>query len=260
MRKSLSLTPSPQHRLVSTKPTTGALLGVSATSAIQGVNRGQPNTVYISKSIGQLRPLWKLRSMPIVNSACDAWPRERYSPSLEFVSLWGTKASGALDGDVDIVDRVYRTQVLASVLSSHTGPALLNNLWFVSLPVFTAEPCSHPPWLIPVHAQHGSQGVTIQNILQAIHDVLHAPIEESLLWILPSDDDRTRVYHAYRERVALVGDDKRGILGVDWVGEKTQFVCLARDEALARKRVADKGMWPCVYALKLKKGALTSDL
>ncbi|KAF8598650.1 hypothetical protein BDV93DRAFT_526653 [Ceratobasidium sp. AG-I] len=116
------------------------------------------------------------------------------------------------------------------------------------------------PWLIPVHAQHGSQGVTIQNILQAIHDVLHAPIEESLLWLLPSDDDRTRVYHAYRERVALVGDDRRGILGVDWVGEKTQFVCLARDEALARKRVADKGMWPCVYALKVKKGALTSDV
>ncbi|KAF8597586.1 hypothetical protein BDV93DRAFT_527358 [Ceratobasidium sp. AG-I] len=116
------------------------------------------------------------------------------------------------------------------------------------------------PWLVPVHAQEGSAGVTIRDVLQAVHDVLYVPIEESMLWLLPSDDDRNRIYHAYRERIARVGDDRRGILAVDWLGEKTQFVCLARDEALAKKRVADKAMWPLAYSLKLKKGALTSDV
>ncbi|KAG8693527.1 hypothetical protein FRC08_009057 [Ceratobasidium sp. 394] len=118
------------------------------------------------------------------------------------------------------------------------------------------------PWLVPVHAQPGSAGVTVGDILQAVHDVLRTPVEESMPWLLPTDDDRARLYHAYRERISRNGDDRRGILAVDWLGEKTLFVCLGRDEALAKRRVADKELWPHVYALKLKlrKGTLVSDV
>lgn len=118
------------------------------------------------------------------------------------------------------------------------------------------------PWLVPVHAQPGSAGVTVRDVLQAIHDVLHYPVEESMLRQLPTDDDRARLYHAYRRRIKRNGDDRRGILTVDWLGEKSLFVCLGRDEALAKRRVADKKMWPHVYALKLKlrNGALVSDM
>ncbi|KAG8700333.1 hypothetical protein FRC09_006018 [Ceratobasidium sp. 395] len=118
------------------------------------------------------------------------------------------------------------------------------------------------PWLVPVHAQSGAAGVTVGDILSAIHSVLYTQVEESMLWLLPTDDDRTRLYHAYRERVSRNGDDRRGILAVDWLGDKTLFVCLGRDEALAKRRVADKEMWPHVYALKLKlrRGTLVSDV
>ncbi|KAG9074856.1 hypothetical protein FS749_013529 [Ceratobasidium sp. UAMH 11750] len=118
------------------------------------------------------------------------------------------------------------------------------------------------PWLVPVYAQAGAAGVTIGDILQAVYDVLYTPVEESMLWLLPTDNDRTYLYHAYRERISRNGDDRRGILAVDWLGEKTHFVCLGRDEALAKWRVADKGMWPHVYALKLslRKGTLVSDV
>lgn len=154
----------------------------------------------------------------------------------------------------------------AVVLSGHEPERLYEHpasvAYATSPPVpFILIACNDAlPWLVPVHAQEGSAGVTIRDVLQAVHDVLYLPIEESMLWLLPSDDDRTRIYHAYRERISRVGDDRRGILAVDWLGEKTQFVCLARDEALAKKRVADKGMWPHMYALKVKKGALTSDV
>jgi hypothetical protein len=118
------------------------------------------------------------------------------------------------------------------------------------------------PWLVPVHAQPGAAGVTVGDILQAVYDVLRTPVEESMPWLLPTEDDRARLYHAYRERISRNGDDRRGILAVDWLGEKTLFVCLGRDEALAKRRVADKEMWPHVYALKLKlrKGTLVSDM
>ncbi|KAG9080400.1 hypothetical protein FRC06_006635, partial [Ceratobasidium sp. 370] len=108
------------------------------------------------------------------------------------------------------------------------------------------------PWLVPVHAQPGSAGVTVGDILQALYDVLRTPVEESMLWFLPTDDDRARLYHAYRERISRNDDDHRGIIAADWLGDKTLFVCLGRDEALAKRRVADEEMWPHVYALKLK--------
>ncbi|KAG8735442.1 hypothetical protein FRC10_010601 [Ceratobasidium sp. 414] len=118
------------------------------------------------------------------------------------------------------------------------------------------------PWLVPVYAQAGSAGVTVGDIFRAIYDVLCTPVEESMPWLLPTDDDRARLHHAYYERISRNGDDPRGILAVDWLGEKTLFVCLGRDEALAKRRVADKEMWPHVYALKLKlrKGTLVSDV
>ncbi|KAF8595689.1 hypothetical protein BDV93DRAFT_564107 [Ceratobasidium sp. AG-I] len=116
------------------------------------------------------------------------------------------------------------------------------------------------PWLIPVYAQAGSAGVTVRDVFQAVYDILDTPITESMLWVLPSDEDRNHIYDAYMERIVRVGDDRRGILAVDWLCEKTLFVCLARDEALARKRVAEKEMWPVVFTLNLKKEVLVSDV
>ncbi|CCO31955.1 hypothetical protein BN14_06007 [Rhizoctonia solani AG-1 IB] len=79
--------------------------------------------------------------------------------------------------------------------------------------------------------------------------------------LLPTDEDRARLYQAYHDRIKRSGADNKAIIAVDWLGQKTLFVCLERDEALARKRVKEEHMWPYVFSLKLKmrKGALVSD-
>ncbi|QRV99089.1 hypothetical protein RhiJN_27108 [Ceratobasidium sp. AG-Ba] len=156
----------------------------------------------------------------------------------------------------------------AVVLSGHEPEYLFEHpasvAYATSPPVpFMLIACNDAlPWLVPVHAQQGSAGVTVRDVLQAVHAVLYTPVEESMLWLLPSDTDRARLYNAYQDRISRNGDDRRGILAVDWLGEKSLFVCLGRDEALAKRRVADKDMWPHVYALKLKlrKGTLVSDV
>lgn len=154
----------------------------------------------------------------------------------------------------------------AAVLSGSEPQMLFEHPVSVAYATFPPTPfilvtCNHAlPWLVPIYAQEGSAGVTIRDVFQAIRDVLYTPIEESLLWMLPSGDNRNRIYNAYKERIARVGDDRRGILAVDWLGEKTLFVCLARDDGLARRRVEGKEMWPLVYALILKKGTPVSDI
>ncbi|KAH7337415.1 hypothetical protein B0J17DRAFT_718184 [Rhizoctonia solani] len=108
------------------------------------------------------------------------------------------------------------------------------------------------PWLTPVHARESS-GVTVRDVLEAISEVTHIQIEESVTQLLPTDKDRAQLYQAYHDRVKRNGGaDKEGILAVDWLGRKTSFVCLARDEAVARKRVVEEYMWPFVFTLKLK--------
>jgi hypothetical protein len=117
------------------------------------------------------------------------------------------------------------------------------------------------PWLVPVHAHQGSMGVTVRDVLEAVYGVLHTPVEKSMVRQLPTDEDRDRLYRAYYERVERSRTNEKAILAVDWLGEKSLFVCLERNEALARKRVKEESMWPYVFALKLKmrKGALVSD-
>ncbi|KAJ1301314.1 hypothetical protein OPQ81_003716 [Rhizoctonia solani] len=119
------------------------------------------------------------------------------------------------------------------------------------------------PWLAPVHAREGSAGVTVRDVLEAIYEVTHTQVEASMAQHLPTDEDRARLYRAYHSRVKRSGGvDNKGILAVDWLGEKTLFVSLERDEVLARKRVKEEHMWPYVFSLKLKmrKGALVSDV
>ncbi|KAF8688446.1 hypothetical protein RHS03_09713, partial [Rhizoctonia solani] len=118
------------------------------------------------------------------------------------------------------------------------------------------------PWLAPVHAREGSQGVTIRDVLEAISEVIHTQVDANMAQLLPTDEDRARLYRAYHDRVKRTrAHDNRGLLAIDWLGEKTLFVCLERDEAVARKRVKEEHMWPYVFSLKLKmrKGALVSD-
>jgi hypothetical protein len=117
------------------------------------------------------------------------------------------------------------------------------------------------PWLVPVHAQQGSEGVTVRDVLEAIHGVLYTPVENDMLQLLPTDEDRDHLHQIYHERIERNGTDQRGIIAVDWLGEKSLFVCLERNETVARKRVKEESMWPYVFALKLtmRKGALVSD-
>ncbi|CEL53242.1 hypothetical protein RSOLAG1IB_06208 [Rhizoctonia solani AG-1 IB] len=117
------------------------------------------------------------------------------------------------------------------------------------------------PWLAPVHAREGSAGVTVRDVLEAISEVIHTQVDASMAQLLPTDEDRARLYQAYHNRIKRSGADNKAIIAVDWLGQKTLFVCLERDEALARKRVKEEHMWPYVFSLKLKmrKGALVSD-
>ncbi|KAG8729110.1 hypothetical protein FRC11_009484 [Ceratobasidium sp. 423] len=118
------------------------------------------------------------------------------------------------------------------------------------------------PWLAHVHAREGSAGVTMRDVLEAISEVIHTRVDKNMARLLPTDEDRARLYRAYHHRVKRNGGvDKKGLLAVDWLSEKTLFVCLEHDEALARNRVKEEHMWPYVFSLKLKmrKGALVSD-
>lgn len=103
--------------------------------------------------------------------------------------------------------------------------------------------------------------MTVRDVLEAIYDVWHTSVEKNMLDLLPTDDARDRVYQAYKGRIERTRAYQQGLMAVDWLGEKTLFVCLERDEALARKRVKEEAMWPYVFALKLKmrRGALVSD-
>ncbi|ELU42948.1 hypothetical protein AG1IA_03022 [Rhizoctonia solani AG-1 IA] len=115
---------------------------------------------------------------------------------------------------------------------------------------------SHTYWSPATMHSHGLRLFMLAKAL------IHTQVDANMAQLLPTDEDRARLYRAYHDRVKRTrAHDNRGLLAIDWLGEKTLFVCLERDEAVARKRVKEEHMWPYVFSLKLKmrKGALVSD-
>ncbi|CAE6493562.1 unnamed protein product [Rhizoctonia solani] len=118
------------------------------------------------------------------------------------------------------------------------------------------------PWLAPVRAHGGLASVTVRDVLEAVSGTIYTQVDESMAQLLPTDEDRARLHQAYHGRVKRHGGvDEKGILVSDWVGQKTLFVGLEYDEALARKRVKEKYLWPYVFSLKLevRRSALVPD-
>ncbi|KAG9083539.1 hypothetical protein FS749_005948 [Ceratobasidium sp. UAMH 11750] len=93
------------------------------------------------------------------------------------------------------------------------------------------------PWLIPVYARDPEAGCTVIDVVRGIYNALQVPVEVSGQ-ARPDGETPTRVE---RRRV-------------EWLREKTLFVCLGRDEALARRRLPGReNLWSEVFVLTLAR-------
>jgi hypothetical protein len=76
-------------------------------------------------------------------------------------------------------------------------------------------------WFIPIYALDPAIGCTVIDVVRGIYRALQKKVEIT---------GHTR----------SVGDGTRAVRGwrrVEWLHDKTVFVCIGRDEALARRRV-----------------------
>ncbi|KAG8963261.1 hypothetical protein FRC03_003207 [Tulasnella sp. 419] len=103
--------------------------------------------------------------------------------------------------------------------------------------------CKNLPWPIVVK---NPTGVTIRDVLEALHTELQKPFTEGEWWIA-QDEDRKRVSDAWERGCAANSGLKRkkedGLKRVDWLGDHTLFAGLSRtsrgDEELIKKRCQD---------------------
>lgn len=94
------------------------------------------------------------------------------------------------------------------------------------------------PWLIPIYARDPAVGCTVLDVVRGIHAALQTKVEVAGHARTASD-----VARANRER-------RR----VDWLRDKTVFVCLGRDEALARRRLPGRTtLWEETFVLTLAR-------
>ncbi|KAG9122646.1 hypothetical protein FRC07_000895 [Ceratobasidium sp. 392] len=90
------------------------------------------------------------------------------------------------------------------------------------------------PWLIPVYARDPEVGCTVLDVVRGIYSALQVSVE--VAGQMRSTGERVE-----RRRV-------------DWLREKTLFVCLGRDEALARRRLPGReNLWSEVFVLTLAR-------
>lgn len=90
------------------------------------------------------------------------------------------------------------------------------------------------PWLIPVYARNPDIGCTVLDVMRGIYTALQMPVEMAghILSGAPATERRR----------------------VDWLSNKTSFVCIGRDEALARRRLpGHASLWSEVFVLILAR-------
>ncbi|CAE6436150.1 unnamed protein product [Rhizoctonia solani] len=96
------------------------------------------------------------------------------------------------------------------------------------------EPATNPPrsrmliicrdlldWFIPIYAIDPGVGCTVLDVVRGVYKALQKKVE--VTGHTRSVSDGTRAVHGWRR--------------VEWLHDKTVFVCIGRDEALARRRV-----------------------
>lgn len=90
------------------------------------------------------------------------------------------------------------------------------------------------PWLIPVYARDPNVGCTVLDVVRGIYAALQTPVEV-----------------AGHMRSGGPAVERRR---VDWLRDKTVFVCVGRDEALARRRLPGRAsLWNEVFVLTLAR-------
>lgn len=102
--------------------------------------------------------------------------------------------------------------------------------------------CRDLPWKISIS---NAKGVTLRDILTAIHDDLHQPLTEGEWWIA-ADEERDRCLEAYKtnctEEAGFKRELKDGVKRVDWLAKKTMMVSITRtpyDESFIKTRIPD---------------------
>lgn len=114
-----------------------------------------------------------------------------------------------------------------------------------------AEPATNPPrvrmlivcrdllpWLIPIYARDRAVGCTVLDVVRGIYGALQ--IKVGAAGHMRSASDGTRVEREQRR--------------VDWLKDKTVFVCLGKDEALVRRRLPGRAsLWDEVFVLMLAR-------
>ncbi|KAG9015442.1 hypothetical protein FRB94_000046 [Tulasnella sp. JGI-2019a] len=153
---------------------------------------------------------------------------------------------------------VQQPHVLYDVRYKRERAYMTTHSFMVKLPdEYADQPATQPPvakmWLI-CHdipwriAVTNHKGVTIRDILEAIHKELHVPITEGEWWIA-QEEERERTLAAYQDSCSEgVQEDVRrkhseGVKRVDWLGKRTMFMSILRlpmDEAFIKARVPDK--------------------
>jgi len=105
--------------------------------------------------------------------------------------------------------------------------------------------CRDIPWRINVT---NAKGVTLRDIIEAIHTEMDTPLTEGEWWIA-QDEEREQVLKTYQENCSdeVPEGMKRkledGVKRVDWLGKKTMLMSISRsplDEEFIKARIPDK--------------------
>ncbi|KAG8699515.1 hypothetical protein FRC09_006577 [Ceratobasidium sp. 395] len=99
------------------------------------------------------------------------------------------------------------------------------------------------PWLIPVYARDPEVGCTVIDVVRGIYNALQVSVEVAGQMRSGGEGQAQTQAQPRMER-------RR----VDWLRDKTLFVCLGRDEALARRRLPGRAnLWSEVFVLTLAR-------
>jgi len=104
--------------------------------------------------------------------------------------------------------------------------------------------CRDLPWRVSVI---NPKGVTVHDIVKAVHSELHQPLTEGEWWIA-QEDERERTLEAYKANCAdeenreFKRKPEEGVKRVDWLGKKTMLIAVTRtpmDDSFIKARVVD---------------------
>jgi len=189
------------------------------------------------------------------------WPSPHMSPNMYPVDLQ-PQAVNNRAASIHVLlapaHMVQQPHVLYDVRYKSDKCYMTSNPQAVKLPdEFADSPATNPPvnklrlvsrdipWRITAS---NAKGVTVRDILDAIHNELHTPLTEGEWWIA-QEEERDRALAAYQDNCSdevpegMKRKLEEGVKRVDWLGKKTMLMSISRtpaDESFIKARIPDK--------------------